>query len=228
VLIEILPSDFLQIQSIHTRPLCNHMRPIRLLLLLVPSVLASAIHSEVSHDGQVSQSKEGPQSPGSSSLLASEQKEGQYPSFGSSSGFGSSGFGGSGGGFGGMNSMGGGMGGMGGGMGGGSFGGGYNSFGSQQGYGQPMVRSGAPMMGHSGQPGYAPTETEMHMPLSANVELQSDDGVLFSSKKKKPEDYNYDDNSVLGMANYIYKGSAAPAAFSWLLGALVLARGLAA
>ncbi|CAE7302576.1 unnamed protein product, partial [Symbiodinium necroappetens] len=181
------------------------MRP-RALLLLLPSAVASAIHSEVSHDGHVSHSKESEKSSDMSSSVNSEHQEGQYPTFGSS-GFSSGGFGNSYG----MNSMGGGMGG---GM-GGSYGNGFNSYGSPgpQGYGQPMVRSGNPMMARSGQPqsGYAPTETEMHMPLGANVELHSDDGVLYSSRRraeKKPEDYNYDDNTVLGMANYIYKGDA--------------------
>lgn len=56
---------------------------------------------------------------------------------------------------------------------------------------------------------YAPTETELHMPLNANVELESDDGIFFSSKpQSRPENYDYDDNTVLGTANYIYKGSA--------------------
>ncbi|CAJ1389609.1 unnamed protein product [Effrenium voratum] len=95
----------------------------------------------------------------------------------------------------------------------------YGMQGAQGGmYGQP-VRAGVPGV-HTG---YMPTETETHMPLSANVELDSDDGVLMNSRRrsdKRREDYDYDDNTVLGMANYIYKGSASKAGAACCPGAL--------
>mmetsp|Transcript_57177 Transcript_57177/g.107252 ORF Transcript_57177/g.107252 Transcript_57177/m.107252 type:complete len:193 (-) Transcript_57177:55-633(-) len=182
----------------------------RICFLLLPAALASAIHSEVSSDGQVRHS---------------EEKAGPYPSYGSSYGsasYGSPSYGSPSYGSGSPSYGGGNMGGM-----GGSYGSGYNSYGGAQGFSQqPVVRSGAPVMAHSGQPGYGPTETEMHMPLKANVELESDDGVLFSSRRRgeknqKGEDYNYDDNSVLGMANYVYKGNAPAASGRGLLPALL-------